>query len=605
MKFFLTILFSFIIYVINAQTLVRGPYLTNASSSSVFIHWKTDVPSNSVVTYGTSLNNLNNSISNSVLVIHHEIKLTNLLPNTIYYYSVGTNLITLQNGSLNYFKTSPITSKNYSEPIRFWTMGDMGKQTQNQHNVRNSFLKYIDTNHVDGFIMLGDNAYETGSDVEYQNGFFNYYQNDILKNTVIWPCIGNHDYANNYTLRTNFQVPYFDIFALPFLGDAGGVPSMSERYYSYNYGNVHFVNLDSYGLDSVNGVFYGLADTLFSPQITWLKQDLANNQLPWTIVSYHHPAYCMGSHNSDSELDLVALRTNLNPILERYNVDLVLNGHSHSYERSHFMKNHFGMETTFDTLVNAVQKSTGFYDGSINSCAFIKNSFQPQKSDSGTIYAVVGSASALPVAPFVAWPHNAMVSSSMENGSMLLTIEGNRLDAVWISTDTNNLVKDKFTIFKNVNLVDTLFIQYPNTISLTANWKANKYFWSTGDSSKTISLNINKDSVFLVKDEFSCIENKFIIKEGIPLNSFEANHKTNFYIYPNPTNQNISIHFPTVDEFKIQLNDIQGRILKTEKIQLNTLLYQFTFPDNLERGTYFLSICNDKNHSFKSKFIKY
>jgi hypothetical protein len=59
------------------------------------------------------------------------------------------------------------------------------------------------------------------------------------------------------------------------------------------------------------------------------------------------PPYTRGSHNSDTETRLIDMRTNFLPILENYGVDLVLPGHSHSYERSYFLDSHYGSSGSF------------------------------------------------------------------------------------------------------------------------------------------------------------------------------------------------------------------------------------------------------------------
>ena len=68
--------------------------------------------------------------------------------------------------------------------------------------------------------------------------------------------------------------------------------------------------------------------------LTWLKEDLAGTTQEWKIAFWHHPPYTKGSHDSDSENALADMRQNLVPILERGGADLVLTGHSYSYERS-------------------------------------------------------------------------------------------------------------------------------------------------------------------------------------------------------------------------------------------------------------------------------
>ena len=67
---------------------------------------------------------------------------------------------------------------------------------------------------------------------------------------------------------------------------------------------------------------------------TWLRSDLASTSQNWTIAFWHHPPYSKGSHDSDTEYELVGMREVFLPILEANGVDLVLTGHSHDYERT-------------------------------------------------------------------------------------------------------------------------------------------------------------------------------------------------------------------------------------------------------------------------------
>ena len=110
-----------------------------------------------------------------------------------YFYSVGTTINQLQGDSNPFFYTAPLTSTTYEKPIRVWAVGDMAKQNDNETAMKEAFKKYVDTNYIDGFLMLGDNSYPSGFDQNFQDGFFNYFQNDITKHTVLWPCVGNHE----------------------------------------------------------------------------------------------------------------------------------------------------------------------------------------------------------------------------------------------------------------------------------------------------------------------------------------------------------------------------------------------------------------------------
>src|SRR5690606_34030298 len=101
---------------------------------------------------------------------------------------------------------------------------------------------------------------------------------------------------------------YYDIFHLPKNAEAGGYASGTEKYYSWNLGNIHFISLDS----------YDEGRNTSDPMAQWLVQDLANNTLPWIIAYWHHPPYTKGSHNSDDWLlddELIDMRENILPIL--------------------------------------------------------------------------------------------------------------------------------------------------------------------------------------------------------------------------------------------------------------------------------------------------
>lgn len=81
----------------------------------------------------------------------------------------------------------------------------------------------------------------------------------------------------------------------------------------------------------------------------WLLNDLQLNKAKWIIAIRHHPPYSKGTHNSDVEIEMVDMRNNIVPLLERFGVDLVLTGHSHTYERSYFIHGHYGVESTFNS----------------------------------------------------------------------------------------------------------------------------------------------------------------------------------------------------------------------------------------------------------------
>src|SRR4029079_1464580 len=113
-------------------------------------------------------------------------------------------------------------------------IGDAGTANSAQRAVRNAYRQYETNKATDVWLMLGDNAYPAGSDSEYQRAVFQMYTN-MLQNTLLYPTIGNHE-----TYTDPDDLAYLRIFSLPMNAEAGGVASGTERYYSFDYANVHF-----------------------------------------------------------------------------------------------------------------------------------------------------------------------------------------------------------------------------------------------------------------------------------------------------------------------------------------------------------------------------
>jgi hypothetical protein len=404
-------------------TLTRGPYLNTSTPTSIYIRWRTGIPSDSRVRYGTSPTNLIYAVNSSTSTTEHIVQLTGLSPNTRYYYSIGSSTVTLQGDTGNTFKTNPVVGS--TGPVRIWTIGDFGVSSWAQNQVRDAYNNYPGSDNTNVWLWVGDNAYVDGTDVEYSNHVFSKYPHQFKK-WVVWPASGNHDlHSANPITQTG---PYYDIFTLPKAGEAGGVPSNTEAYYSFNYGNIHFVCLESYY--SVNRATNGA-------MATWLLNDLNANTQRWTIVYFHHPPYSKGSHNSDVDIESIEMRSNIIPILESKKVDLVLSGHSHSYERSKMINGHYGLESTFVDSTMAVNSGSGTYPTSYQ---------KTSPSFTGTVYVVCGvSGQAGGTTP--GWPHDAMYSYSIANyGSLVIDVAGDRLDCKFLNSYSS--IYDQFTIQK-------------------------------------------------------------------------------------------------------------------------------------------------------------
>ncbi|HSC75073.1 MAG TPA: metallophosphoesterase [Pseudomonadales bacterium] len=402
----------------------RAPYVQMVTPESAIIRWGTTSKSNSVVRFGTSVNNLDKVARNRNQVNEHEVQLTGLVPDTQYYYSTGSGTKALYSGAEYFFRTQPPVGTH--PPTRIWVIGDSGRGNQDQRDVYKGYQTFAGNRYTDVWLMLGDNAYGSGTYQQYQDNFFNVYP-ALLRQTAVWPTLGNHDgYSVNTTAQTG---PYYENFNLPKAAEAGGVASGTEAYYSYNYGNIHFVVLDAFDVNrSSTGAM-----------AQWLEADLTANTQDWIIAYWHHPPYTKGTHDSDTEIELIEMRENILPILEQHGTDLVLTGHSHNYERSKFVQGHYGNSSTYSDGLFALDAGSG----NVLNGAQAYTKAHPAVAHGGTVYAVAGTSSA---AQGGSMDHPVMYKSFSKLGSMVIDVDNLALSAKFI--DEKGEVQDAFTVQK-------------------------------------------------------------------------------------------------------------------------------------------------------------
>ena len=311
----------------------------------------------------------------------------------------------------HYFVTHPVAGT--LRPSRFWAVGDSGSANSDAAAVRDAYLSYANGADTDLWLMLGDNAYNTGSEAEYQAAVFDMYPS-ILRKSPLFPTRGNHE---------DFSGVFYSIFDLPSNAQAGGLASGSEAYFSFDYANVHFVCLDSEGTSKAVG------DAMYS----WVASDLAATNQDWIIAFWHHPPYTKGSHDSDTESDLLEMRQNFLPLLESLGVNLVLNGHSHSYERSYLLDGHYGLSDTFGP---EHQVDAGDGDPAGDGAYVVQAA-----TNGGAVYTVAGSSGKLSSGDL---NHPAMVVSTLTLGSVVIDVDAGGMDVRFL-TSTGS-VGDHFRI---------------------------------------------------------------------------------------------------------------------------------------------------------------
>ena len=426
----------------------RAPYVQLTTRSSAVVVWRTDSAITPVLRYGPAPGDLSGIIPAEQIVMRvspemeglpevprlsettpaglyqFEATASGLAVDTKYYYGVFDGDTLLSGGTADsFFRTQPRAEPG--RPLRFWVMGDSGDGGLIQKNVYEAMKAHVagDGRPLDAFIHLGDMAYDDGTDPMFQLNFFDVYE-ETLRNTVTWSTMGNHEgHSANGMLGIG---PYYDAYVLPTQGEAGGVPSGSEAYYSFDLGPIHFVCLNSH--DEARGEADRMAN--------WLRQDLAGNDSEWLIAFWHHPPYSKGSHHSDVEDQLVEMREVMMPILESHGVDLVLAGHSHIYERSMLMNRAYATPTTPAGVILDDGDGRAGGDG-----AYLKSEhLHPHE---GTVAVVAGHGHGVDFVFGLLPVHRV---SLQEGGSVLMDLEGDTMKVRMLNDQ--GAIRDEFEIVK-------------------------------------------------------------------------------------------------------------------------------------------------------------
>lgn len=443
-----------------APKLTRGPYLQCATPAGIKIVWRTRAEGTPGIKFGLTPLLLDQSLPTSAISIKRPIddledptsepalasgpegtrqfesSITGLHPDTLYYYSV-----TLDDKPLSQpadgcsFRTLPVPGTD--RPSLFWVVGDSGTGNKVQlavHKAMRDWLKK-ENRTLDGYLHVGDMAYGSGLDSEFQGFFFESYT-ETLRNTVCWPAMGNHE--GRHSSGQTGRGPYYDAYICPKEAEAGGVASGTEAYYSFDFGKTHFICLNSHDLprDPVGAM------------AQWLKADLEKTTADWLIAFWHHPPYTKGSHDSDKEKQLIEMRSMIMPILESGGVDLVLTGHSHIYERSMLMDGAYATPTRSANVIlnDGDGKPTG--DGPYRKSAGLK-------PNEGTVQIVAGHGGTTLSRTMA--PSPVMRTSLLEFGSVLLDVKGDTLNALMLNSEGK--ISDTFHMVKSGTVTVTRIAQ--------------------------------------------------------------------------------------------------------------------------------------------------
>ncbi|MBI2059824.1 MAG: metallophosphoesterase [Nitrospirae bacterium] len=277
----------------------KGPYLQSVNSSSVVVVVESGASSATVnygldTLYGKSATA--SDVSNNDVI---EVGLAGLAPSSLYHYKVTTSSGDASS-DLTFF-TAPASGESFS----FVVYGDNRKGTIFESGGSNSdHQKVVDAivGQSPDFLVNSADFVATGtSSGDWQN-FFDI-ERTLIGKSPLFPTMGNHDTGSLYG----------KFFVTP------TAASGTEDWYSFNYGNAHFVSVNTEQNFASGG-----------SQYAFLNNDLAASAGKGPLfVFFHKPPFSSGYHGEDS-----GVKQDLVPLFQKHGVDLVFNGHDHNYERT-------------------------------------------------------------------------------------------------------------------------------------------------------------------------------------------------------------------------------------------------------------------------------
>jgi predicted phosphodiesterase len=180
--------------------------------------------------------------------------------------------------------------------VRFAVIGDSGTGDSEAYEIAKELEAYRQKVGFDFVIMLGDNIYGSHDPGDFAKKFEQPFKPLLDAGVKFYASLGNHDDPNVERLYKPFNMN-------------------GERYYRFSKGDVEFFVLDSNYMDP--------------QQLKWVGDSLQASKAKWKIAYFHHPLYNFGKHHGAD----VDLRAQLEPMFQKFGVNVVFSGHEHVYER--------------------------------------------------------------------------------------------------------------------------------------------------------------------------------------------------------------------------------------------------------------------------------
>ncbi|QDT67818.1 Calcineurin-like phosphoesterase [Planctomycetes bacterium MalM25] len=286
----------------DALTLVVKPYLQFGTQTGMTVMWQTSAPGDSVVHYGPTADCEKELAAEGVGPIH-EVRIEGLEPETQYFYRTVTT--DTSGRSIESRVSTFSTAVHDDSPFAFAIISDTQTNADIAHRVATHAWAQRPS-----FLLHPGDLVETGTNDSHWTQHFFPSLDPLISRVPFYPVLGNHEQnASNY----------YEYVSLP----------DPEYYYEFRYGNAHFFMIDTNRNVDPS-----------SEQHRWLDRALAASDATWKFVCHHHPPYSSDENDygdlwqtsQSTRGDLRARQ--LSKLYDKHSVDIVWNGHIHSYERT-------------------------------------------------------------------------------------------------------------------------------------------------------------------------------------------------------------------------------------------------------------------------------
>ena len=294
--------------------------LDNGSAATPVVHFGTD--RNSLQSYTGTAGDVDTSLTDGVAYHYNHVTVTGLEPNTTYYYTVEKNGVQTEVETYETQSFATVKMLYVGDPQIGASKGQPqgGETLAAESGVANTAARndafgwnrtleaaLAQDPDVSFIISAGDQVNKTGQAKEEE--YAGYLSPDVLAGLPVATTIGNHDSLN---------ADYMYHFNNPNATEYGATQAGGDYYYSYGNGLFIVLNTNNYNVAEHE---QAIQDAIAS-----------DPNAAWRIVTIHQDIYGSGLDHSDT--DGMILRTQLTPIFDEYDIDVVLQGHDHTYSRS-------------------------------------------------------------------------------------------------------------------------------------------------------------------------------------------------------------------------------------------------------------------------------